>query len=72
MPAHQMDLLTGIGPWGAMIAGRRRKPVAGSSKGFGIVSPRVFAVEAVLGRFFIAVAEVGLALPEFGFSLSVR
>ena len=30
-PAHQVDLLTGTGPRGAMICGRRRKPVSGSA-----------------------------------------
>ena len=62
MPAHQVDLLTGIGPWGAMIEGRRRKPVTGSSNWFDMVSPRLFDVEVVLGRFFPTVAELGFAL----------
>jgi hypothetical protein len=72
MPAHHVDLLTGIGPWGAIIEGRRRKPVVGSSNWFVMVSPRLFAVEVVLGRFIAAVAEVGLAITDFGFSFSVR
>ncbi len=28
-PTHQVDLLTGIGPFGARIEGRRTKPVSG-------------------------------------------
>ena len=62
MPAHHVDLLTGIGPWGAIIEGRRRKPVVGSSNWFAIVSPRLFAVEVVLGRPDSVVAELGFAL----------
>lgn len=50
MPAHHVDLLTGIGPFGAMIAGNRTKPVVGSSVWFGTVSLHPFADGAVLDR----------------------
>ena len=65
-PAHQVDLLTGIGPLGAMMEGRRTKPLEGSSVLFGTVSPRVFSHEAILGRPTVVVAEFGFTLTEFG------
>ena len=68
-PAHQVDLLTGIGPLGAMMEGRRTKPLEGSSVLFGKVSPHVFSYEVVLNRPVVFEAELGFALTEFGFGL---
>lgn len=67
-PAHHVDLLTGIGPHGAMIAGRRTKPVDGSSELFCKVSPHVFDDEVVLRSPAMILAEVGFTVTEFGFS----
>ncbi len=39
-PSHQVDLLTGIGPLGAMMDGSRTKPVDGSSYVLAIPVPR--------------------------------
>src|SRR3546814_3706471 len=72
MPAHQVDLLTGIGPLGARIEASRTKPVAGRSVMFGMMPPRVVACEAVLGRAVQRMAEFGFGLTEFGFSGFVR
>lgn len=49
MPAHHVDLLTGIGPRGAMIAESLTKPVVGKSTLFGTVPPRSVKHEVVLG-----------------------
>src|SRR5690606_33492702 len=72
MPAHQVDLLTGIGPAGARMEANRTKPVAGSSGMVDMVPPRAVAYEAVLGRAIQLVAELGFGLTEFGFSDLVR
>lgn len=71
-PAHQVDLLTGIGPRGAMMEGSRTKPVDGSSVLFSTVSPHLIECEVVLRWLIAFVTEVGLDLTDFGFSLSVR
>lgn len=72
MPAYQVDLLTGIGPRGAMMDRRRRKPIAGSSVNFDMVPPRSVGREAVLGVSRVELGEFGLRLTEFGFSPFVR
>ena len=64
-PAHQVDLLTGIGPLGAIIDGRRTKPVVGNSVWFGKVSPHTFSYEVVLGKPMERLAEFGLSQTEF-------
>ena len=69
MPAHHVDLLTGMGPFGAMIAGSRTRPAEGSSKLFGKVSPHVFDHEAGLEKPIPLLAEFGFAPPEFGLGL---
>ena len=71
-PAHHVDLLTGIGPLGAMMEGSRTKPVEGSSVWFDTMSPHVFSHEEGLGNPNPFLAEFGLALTEFGFRASVR
>src|SRR5215207_5106902 len=48
MPAHQVDLLTGIGPRGAMIEERRTKPAPGSSAKLVIIRIHPFKMDTVL------------------------
>ena len=59
-PAHQVDLLTGIGPLGARMDGSRTKPVEGSSLWFGMVAPHLIRDEVDLGEPGGFVAELGL------------
>ena len=59
IPAHHVDLLTGMGPFGAMIAGNRTKPVVGKSVLFGMVPPRLFNIEVVLDWPIATLAEFG-------------
>ena len=47
-PTHHVDFETGIGPRGARIDERRKKPVSGSKFVSGMVSPHANAVEGVL------------------------
>jgi hypothetical protein len=65
-PAHQVDLLTGIGPLGARIDASLKNPVSGREKWSGIDSLRPMADEAVLEGSTVCEAEFGLADTEFG------
>src|SRR5262249_52935493 len=49
-PAHQVDLLTGMGPRGARMARKRTNPVRGSSLSWDIARLRLVKDGAVLGR----------------------
>jgi hypothetical protein len=71
IPAHHVDLLTGMGPFGAMIAGSRTRPMEGSSKLFGKMSPHVVYHEAGLRNPIPFLAEFGFGIAEFG-SGSIR
>jgi hypothetical protein len=57
IPAHHVDLLTGIGPAGAMMEERRTKPVLGrglcrvTELSFAIASLRATQRGAILGDF---------------------
>lgn len=70
MPAHHVDLLTGIGPSGAMIEESRTKPVVGKFLVFGMVPPRLVESEVVLDWPIRALAEFGKHQTEFGFGRS--
>lgn len=45
MPAHHVDLLTGIGPFGERIEASRTKPVVGSSVRFDKIRLRLFVTD---------------------------
>ena len=67
-----------MGPFGAMIEGRRKKPGVGNSNWFGMVPPRLVEVEVVLGWPVRVLAEFGLQLPNsvmiilFGYGVSKK
>jgi hypothetical protein len=61
IPAHHVDLLTGMGPRGARIDASRRKPVVGSSKSFDTDCLRLVEDGAVLRRSIRAEADFGCA-----------
>lgn len=71
-PAHHVDLLTGIGPWGAMIEGNRTNPVLGSSGADIGKRLRLIEDEAVLENLAELLAEVGFSETEIGYSVAIR
>ena len=66
-PAHQVDLLTGMGPPGAKIDERRRKPVSGSMIESRIIHLSAAWCNKALLKEGCDVAEFGLGKTEFGF-----
>lgn len=66
-PAHQVDLLTGIGLPGPMMEDNLRKPVLGSSETFDMKQPRSIEDDEVLCRRFSSLAELGFGKTEVGF-----
>src|SRR5258706_1429488 len=66
-PSHQVDLLTGIGPFGARMDANLTKPLAGNSKSCGTDCLRPIREEDVLGWPTRTEAEFGYTQTEFGF-----
>ena len=61
IPAHQVDLLTGMGPRGAKIEASRTKPVVGSSKSFDTYYLRLMKDGGTLREIIRAEADFGYA-----------
>lgn len=72
IPAHQVDLLTGIGPLGASMSARRSRPCSGRFFEIRIVRHRLMEGDDVLWRPGNLVAELAQRLAELGLQLSFR
>lgn len=68
-PAHQVDLLTGIGPRGARMPESRTNPVWGRPGCSDMVRLHSMANGGVVDGATRLVAEYGYALPVYGFAL---